>query len=63
MLTRNLDVTYSMVVVDRDLEHHRGGVSFLFLNQLVRLTYVKATLLVPFLMVLHRFGATPRTTA
>jgi hypothetical protein len=33
------------------------GVSFLFLNQLVRLTFVKATLLVPFLMVLTAFGA------
>jgi hypothetical protein len=33
------------------------SVSFLFLNQLVRLTYIQATLLVPFLMVLTAFGA------
>ena len=32
-------------------------VSFLFLNQLVRLTHVKAALLVPFLLVLTAFGA------
>ena len=45
-------------VGDRALEHHRGRrVSFLFLNQLVRLTYVRAALLVPFLLVLTAFGA------
>ena len=57
MLTRNLDVTYSMVWVIVISNLIAVGVSFLFLNQLVRLTYVKATLLVPFLMVLTAFGA------
>src|SRR5581483_8634236 len=33
------------------------AVSFLFLNQLARLTYVKGTLLVPFLLVLTALGA------
>ena len=57
MLTRNLDVTYAMVWVIVISNVIAVGVSFLFLNQLVRLTYVKATLLVPFLMVLTAFGA------
>jgi putative tricarboxylic transport membrane protein len=57
MLTRNLDVTYSMVWVIVISNIIAVGVSFLFLNQLVRLTFVKATLLVPFLMVLTAFGA------
>ncbi len=57
MLTRNLDVTYAMVWVIVISNIIAVGVSFLFLNQLVRLTYVKATLLVPFLMVLTAFGA------
>jgi hypothetical protein len=33
------------------------SLSFLFLNQLVRLTYLEASLLVPFLLVLTAFGA------
>src|SRR6185503_7592209 len=45
MLTRNLDVTYSMVWVIVISNIIAVGVSFLFLNQLVRLTYVKAPLL------------------
>jgi hypothetical protein len=57
MLTRNLDVTYAMVWVIVLSNIIAVGVSFLFLNQLVRLTFVKATLLVPFLMVLTAFGA------
>jgi putative tricarboxylic transport membrane protein len=57
MLTRNLDVTYSMVWIIVLSNVIAVGVSFLFLNQLVRLTFVKATLLVPFLMVLTAFGA------
>jgi putative tricarboxylic transport membrane protein len=57
MLTRNLDVTYSMVWVIVISNIIAVGVSFLFLNQLVRLTRIKATLLVPFLMVLTAFGA------
>jgi len=57
MLTRNLDVTYAMVWVIVLSNLIAVSVSFLFLNQLVRLTYLKATLLVPFLMVLTAFGA------
>lgn len=57
MLTRNLNVTYSMVWVIVLSNLIAVGVSFLLLNQLVRLTYVKGTLLVPFLLVLTAFGA------
>ncbi|MBF8300927.1 MAG: Tripartite tricarboxylate transporter TctA family protein, partial [Acidobacteria bacterium] len=57
MLTKNLDVTYSMVWVIVLSNIIAVAVSFMFLNQLVRLTHVKATLLVPFLMVLTAFGA------
>jgi TctA family transporter len=57
MLTRNLDVTYSMVWVIVISNIIAVSVSFLFLNQLVRLTHVRATLLVPFLVVLTSFGA------
>jgi TctA family transporter len=57
MLTKNLDVTYAMVWVIVLSNIIAVGVSFLFLNQLVRLTYVKAAILVPFLMVLTAFGA------
>jgi hypothetical protein len=57
MLTRNLDVTYSMVWVIVLSNIIAVAVSFLFLNQLVKLTYVKASLLVPFLLVLTALGA------
>ncbi len=57
MLTRNLDVTYAMVWILVLSNIIAVAVSFMFLNQLVRLTYVQATLLVPFLMVLTAFGA------
>jgi TctA family transporter len=57
MLTRNLDITYSMVWVIVISNIIAVSVSFLFLNQLVRLTHVRATLLVPFLVVLTSFGA------
>ncbi|MBI4888334.1 MAG: tripartite tricarboxylate transporter permease [Acidobacteria bacterium] len=57
MLTSHLDITYSMVWVIVISNIIAVLVSFLFLNQLVRLTYVRAVLLVPFLMVLTAFGA------
>jgi TctA family transporter len=57
MLTRNLEVTYAMVWVIVLSNLIAVSVSFAFLNQLVRLTYVRAVLLVPFLMVLTAFGA------
>ncbi|OFW00251.1 MAG: hypothetical protein A3I61_08805 [Acidobacteria bacterium RIFCSPLOWO2_02_FULL_68_18] len=57
MLTTHLDVTYAMVWIIVLSNVIAVAVSFLFLNQLVRLTYVRAVLLVPFLMVLTAFGA------
>ena len=57
MLTRNLNVTYSMVWVIVLSNIIAVSVSFLFLNQLARLTHVKGTRLVPFLLVLLAFGA------
>jgi hypothetical protein len=57
MLTKHLDVTYAMVWIVVVSNIIAVAVSFLFLNQLVRLTYVRAVLLVPFLMVLTAFGA------
>ena len=57
MLTTHLDVTYAMVWVIVLSNIIAVAVSFLFLNQLVKLTYVKATVLVPFLIVLTAFGA------
>ena len=57
MLTKNLDVTYSMVWVIVLSNIIAVSIAFLFLNQLVKLTYVKASLLVPFLLVLTALGA------
>ena len=57
MLTRNLNVTYSMVWVIVISNLIAVGVSFLFLNRLAQLTHVKGTRLVPFLLVLTAFGA------
>ena len=57
MLTRNLNVTYSMVWVIVISNLIAVGIAFLFLNRLARLTHVKGTRLVPFLLVLTAFGA------
>ena len=57
MLTKNLNVTFSMVWVIVLSNVIAVGVSFLFLQQLARLTYIKGTLLVPFLLVLLALGA------
>jgi TctA family transporter len=57
MLTTHLNVTYSMVWVIVLSNVIAVSASFLLLNQLARLTYVRATLLVPFLLVLTAFGA------
>ena len=57
MLTTHLDVTYAMVWVIVLSNIIAVSVSFLFLNQFVKLTYVRAVVLVPFLMVLTAFGA------
>ena len=57
MLTRNLDVTYAMVWVVVLSNLIAVGLCFLLLGQLARLTHVKGTRLVPFLLVLTAFGA------
>ena len=57
MLTTNLGVTYAMVWVIVLSNIIAVSVSFLFLKQLARLTHVKGTRLVPFLLVLSAFGA------
>ena len=57
MLTRNLDVTYAMVWVIVLSNLIAVGICFLFLRHLAKLTRVKGTRLVPFLLVLTAFGA------
>jgi putative tricarboxylic transport membrane protein len=57
MLTRNLNVTYSMVWVIVLANVITVAISFLFLQRLANLTYLKGTLLVPFLLVLLAMGA------
>ena len=57
MLTTHLDVTFSMVWVIVLSNFLAVGVSFLFLRQLVALTFVKGTLLAPFLLLLITIGA------
>ena len=57
MLTRHLDITYSMVWVIVLSNLIGVAICFLFLRQLARLTHIKGTLLVPFLLVLSAFGA------
>jgi TctA family transporter len=57
MLTKNLDITYAMVWVIVLSNIIAVALSFGFLNQLVKLTYVRASALVPFLLVLTALGA------
>jgi hypothetical protein len=57
MLTRNLDITYSMVWVIVLSNIIAVSLSFLFIAHLAKLTHLKGTLLVPFLLVLTAFGA------
>lgn len=57
MLTKRLDLTFSMVWVIVISNFLAVGLSFLFLRQLVALTFVKGTWLVPFLLVLMTLGA------
>jgi putative tricarboxylic transport membrane protein len=57
MLTKNLNVTYSMVWVIVLSNVITVAVCFLFLQQLANLAYIKGTLLVPFLLVLLALGA------
>ncbi len=57
MLTKRLDVTFSMVwtIVVANILAVAG--SFLFLRQLAKLTFVKGALIAPFLLVLITLGA------
>jgi TctA family transporter len=57
MLTKHLDVTFSMVWVIVLSNFLAVGLSFLLLRQLVSLTFIKGTWLVPFLLVLMTMGA------
>ena len=57
MLTRHLGITYAMVWVIVLSNVVAVSASFLLLNHLAKLTYVRATLLVPFLLVLTTVGA------
>jgi putative tricarboxylic transport membrane protein len=57
MLTTNLDVTFSMVWIMVLANIVAVGVAFLLLRQLVKLTFIRGTWLVPFLLVLLGIGA------
>ncbi|HZU07642.1 MAG TPA: tripartite tricarboxylate transporter permease [Chloroflexota bacterium] len=57
MLTKNLHITFSLVWIIVVTNIITVGVCFLFLNQLVKITYVRAHLLVPFLILLIFIGA------
>ncbi len=57
MLTKHLDVTFAMVWIIVLSNLVAVAVSFLFLRQLVALTFVKGSLLVPFLLLLITIGA------
>ncbi|MGH3663573.1 MAG: tripartite tricarboxylate transporter permease, partial [Micromonosporaceae bacterium] len=57
MLTSKLDVTFSMVWIMVLANLVAVGIAFLFLRQLIKLTFVKGTWLVPFLLVLLGIGA------
>lgn len=57
MLTENLDLTFSfvwMIVISNLIT---VGLCFLFLNQLVKITYVKGSLLVPTILLLVFLGS------
>lgn len=57
MLTRHLDITFAMVWAIVLANFLAVGLSFLFIRQLVWLTFVRGTWLVPFLLVLMAIGA------
>jgi putative tricarboxylic transport membrane protein len=57
MLTKNLHVTFSLVWIIVVTNVLTVAICFLFLNQLVRITYVRASLLIPFLIMLIFIGA------
>ncbi|HSK96333.1 MAG TPA: tripartite tricarboxylate transporter permease [Euzebyales bacterium] len=57
MLTTNVDVTFSMVWITVLSNLVAVAVAFALLRQLVRVTFIKGTWLVPFLLVLLALGA------
>ncbi len=57
MLEENLHVTWSMVWVVLFATLISCGLAFVFLGQMVKITYVKGTILIPFLVLLIWMGA------
>ncbi len=57
MLTKHLAVTFSMVWVIIVANIITVAVSFLFLGPIIKLTYVKGTLLIPFILLLVYLGS------
>jgi TctA family transporter len=57
MLTTNVDVTFSMVWITVLSNLVAVAVAFLLLRQLIRVTFLEGTWLVPFLLVLLALGA------
>ena len=57
MLTKHLDVTLAMVWILVISNILAASVAFLFLSQLVKLTFVRGNLLIPFLVVFVFLGA------
>jgi putative tricarboxylic transport membrane protein len=57
MLTKNLHITFSLVWIIVVTNVITVAICFLFLNQLVKITYVRAGLLIPFLILLIFIGA------
>lgn len=57
MLTKHLDVTFAMVWILVVANIITAGVCFLFLDQLVKLTFVRGHLLIPFLLLFVFLGS------
>jgi TctA family transporter len=57
MLTKNLHITFSLVWIIVVTNVITVAVCFLFLSQLVKITFVRAGLLIPFLVMLIFIGA------
>ena len=57
MLTKHLDVTFAMVWILVVANILTVAASFMFLNQLVKLTFVRGNLLIPFLLMFVFLGA------
>ncbi len=57
MLTKHLDVTFSMFWVVIVANIITVSVSLMFVDQLARITFVKGTILIPFLLLLISLGA------